>query len=43
MARKACDDLLVVAHSMGNVLAAHVALKFGDIHGIAMLAPVIDV
>ena len=43
VARKACDDLFIVAHSMGNVLAAHVALKFGDIRGIAMLAPVIDV
>ncbi len=43
VARAACDDLFIIAHSMGNVLAAHVALKFGDIRGIAMLAPVIDV
>lgn len=38
-----CDDLFIIAHSMGNVLAAHVALKFGGVKGITMLAPVIDV
>lgn len=38
-----CDDLFIIAHSMGNVLAAHVTLKFGETRGIAMLAPVIDV
>lgn len=43
LARAECDDLFIVAHSMGNVLAAHIALKFGGVRGIAMLAPVIDV
>ena len=43
LARAACDDLFLAAHSMGNVLAAHLALKFGDVRAIAMLAPVIDV
>lgn len=43
LARAECDDLFIVAHSMGNVLAAHVALKFGGVRGIAMLAPVIEV
>lgn len=43
VARAACDELFLVAHSMGNVLAAHLALKFGGVRAIAMLAPVIDV
>jgi carboxylesterase len=43
VARAACDDLFLIAHSMGNILAAHVALKFGGVRGIAMLAPVYDV
>ena len=43
LVRAECDELFIIAHSMGNVLAAHVALKFGDVRGIVMLAPVIDV
>lgn len=42
-ARGECDDLFIIGHSMGNVLAAHVAIKFGGVRGVAMLAPVIDV
>ena len=39
-ARRECDELYLIGHSMGNILGAHVALKFGDARGIAMLAPV---
>jgi carboxylesterase len=42
-ARQHCDDLFIVAHSMGNILAAHVTLKFGGVAGITMLAPVYHV
>lgn len=41
--RAECDELFIIAHSMGNILAAHVTLKFGGVKGIAMLAPVYDV
>jgi carboxylesterase len=37
------DELFIIGHSMGNVLGAHLVLKYGDISGMAMLAPVIDV
>lgn len=43
LTREHCDDLFIVAHSMGNILAAHVALKFGGVAGITMLAPVYNV
>jgi carboxylesterase len=43
LAREHVDDLFIVAHSMGNILAAHVALKFGGVSGITMLAPVYTV
>lgn len=39
-ARRECDELYLIGHSMGNILGAHVALKFGDAKGIAMLAPI---
>ncbi|MBP6787273.1 MAG: alpha/beta fold hydrolase [Candidatus Promineofilum sp.] len=42
-ARAESDELFLVAHSMGNILAAHVARKFGGVRGIVMLAPVYDV
>ncbi len=41
--KSACDDLFIIGHSMGNILGAHVALKFGDARGMAMLAPIYDV
>ncbi len=42
-ARANCDELFLIGHSMGNVLCAHVAVKFGGVRGMAMLAPVYDV
>lgn len=42
-ARRHCDELYIIGHSMGNILGAHVALKFGGVQGMAMLAPVYDV
>lgn len=43
IARANCDELFLIGHSMGNVLAAHLALKFGGVRAMVMLAPVIDV
>ena len=42
-ARAENDELFLIAHSMGNILAAHLALKFSGVRGVAMLAPVWDV
>lgn len=43
LVRRQSDELYIIGHSMGNILGAHVALKFGDVRGVAMLAPVYDV
>lgn len=43
VARAACDNLFIIAHSMGNILGAHLTLKFGGVRGMAMLAPIIEV
>lgn len=40
LVRQQCDDLYLIGHSMGNVLGAHIAVKYGDARGIVMLAPV---
>jgi carboxylesterase len=42
-ARAETDELFLAAHSMGNVLAAHLTLKHGGVRGMAMLAPICDV
>ncbi len=43
LARAHCDELYLIGHSMGNILGAHLALKYGGVSGSAMLAPVYDV
>lgn len=40
LVRQNCDELYLIGHSMGNILGAHIAVKYGDAQGIAMLAPV---
>ncbi|MBP9501574.1 MAG: alpha/beta fold hydrolase [Candidatus Promineofilum sp.] len=40
LVRQQCDELYLIGHSMGNILGAHIAVKYGDAQGIAMLAPV---
>ncbi len=37
--RKHCDQIYIVGHSMGAVLAAHLANKYSDIGGLILLAP----
>jgi carboxylesterase len=41
--RQICDQIFIIGHSMGNVLAAHLITKFGHIRGLVMLAPLYDV
>jgi basic membrane protein A and related proteins len=43
LARANVNELFIIGHSMGNVLGAHLVLKYDDIRGMAMLAPIIDV
>ncbi|MCL4869966.1 MAG: alpha/beta fold hydrolase [Anaerolineae bacterium] len=41
--RPHCSTLFIIAHSMGNILAAHLIIKYGGIAGLVLLAPVYDV
>ncbi len=34
-----CDDIFLVGHSMGTVLAAHLAMQKPNVRGLVMLAP----
>ncbi len=38
-----CDEIVLLGHSMGTVLGAHLVLKFGGVSGQIMLAPIYDV
>lgn len=38
-----CDDVFVVGHSMGAVLAAHLAINNCDIRGVITVSPLINV
>ena len=40
--RPQCDQLFLMGHSMGNVLAAHLITTVGGFQGIIMLAPVYE-
>jgi carboxylesterase len=41
--RQRADEIFIVAHSMGSVLGADLALRHPDIRGMAMLAPLYKV
>lgn len=41
--RTLCDEVILIGHSMGTVLGAHLVANFGDFKGQIMLAPVLDV
>jgi carboxylesterase len=41
--RTLSDEVILIGHSMGTVLGAHLVTKFGDFKGQIMLAPVLDV
>jgi carboxylesterase len=41
--RQQADEIFIIAHSMGTVLGAHLALRHPDIRGMAMLAPLYKV
>ena len=43
MIRGLCDEVFVVAHSMGTVLGSHLIVTQGRIRGMVMMAPVYDV
>ncbi len=41
--RSHCDEVFLIGHSMGAVLAAHLAVNNPDIRGVAVLAPLFNV
>jgi carboxylesterase len=41
--RQQAEEIFIVAHSMGTVLGAHLANRYPDIRGMAMLAPLYKV
>jgi carboxylesterase len=41
--RPQCQEIFIMAHSMGNVLASHLITKFGNMSGFILLAPVMNV
>lgn len=41
--RNKCDQIFLIGHSMGGVLAAHLANKHPDVCGIALLAPLFKI
>lgn len=41
--RGQCDEILLMGHSMGTILGAHLAALHDDIRGIIMLAPAFEV
>ncbi|MBP7999117.1 MAG: alpha/beta fold hydrolase [Chloroflexi bacterium] len=41
--RPQCQEIFIIGHSMGNVLASHLITRQGGIAGLIMLAPVFDV
>ncbi len=41
--RALADEIFVMGHSMGNVLAAHLAIAHDDVQGFVLLAPIYDV
>ena len=37
--REQCQDLFIVGHSMGGIIGAYLARKFGNVRGLVLLAP----
>ena len=41
--RQQCQEIFIIGHSMGNVMASHLITQQGGISGFVLLAPVYDV